>query len=98
MHFKYRLPLAIFATVVVALGHLHGEGDDDDEEDEFAGLGFFSRSPQTLKVGVNLTQGPKVQFGNLGNMPTILPTPVAGAVRVYNDGTVQLDAPTPYVA
>lgn len=98
MPLKYRLPLAIFATVTVAVSSLHAQADDD-EEDEFSSLGFYSRSPQTLTVGMTLKQAPKVQFGGLGNVPSPLLAPAAGAVgRTYMDGVVNYDAPRTYVA
>ena len=98
MHLKFRLPLAIFATVVIVVSNLLAQADDDDE-DEFSTMGFFSRSPETLKVGLTLSQAPKVQFGNLGSVPSLLPQPGAGVVgRLYMDGTVNYDAPRPYVA
>ena len=98
MQFKYRLPFALFATVAVAVCHLQAQADDE-EEDEFSSMGFYSQAPQALSVHLKLSQGPKVKFGDLGNMPVILALPASGVIgRTYMDGSVNVDAPRPYVA
>lgn len=98
MQLKYRLPFVILATAAVAMSSLRAQDDDDDEE-EFGSFGFYARSPQAIKVNLNLTQAPQVQFGNLGNVPVTFDHTSPGVTtRVYMDGTVGDDALRPYNA
>lgn len=87
MQLKYRLPLALLATAALAFTSLRAQ-EDDDEEEEFGSFGFLAGSPQSTSVSLKMTQGPKVQFGNLGNISVNLAqTPN----KAYMDGTVNKD-------
>lgn len=91
MQLKYRLPLVIVSALALSVLSLHAQEDDDDEE-EFGGFGFFSGSSQSMTTSLKLTQGPKVNFSNLGDVPFNL---VAAANKQYMDGVVNADGRRP---
>lgn len=95
MQFKFRLPLAILATVFVSVSSVHAQDDDEDEE-EFGTMGFYSRSPSSVSMALKMTDGPKVSFGNLGTISRSIDfSNGANVGRVYDDGKVNADALRP---
>ena len=85
MQLKYRLPLAILAAAAFVFCRVHAQDDDDDEE-EFGSFGIYSHAPQAITLNLKMTQGARVNFGNLGNV--VMPV-TRGS---YMDGTVTVDA------
>ncbi len=98
MNFLYRLVFAILASAAIAHSSYADDDDDDDDEDEVNPYGFYRRVPDNVEVSAHFNNGPKVKFGNVGDVPvpgTFLATSTsAGAIgRTYMNGSVGLDTP-----
>ena len=88
MQLSSRLPLVIFSSLALSVAVMHAQDDDEDDEQ----FGIFSRSKQSLSVGLKLTQGPHVQFGSLGNVSRPIERTDNGIVRrEYSNGKVFKD-------
>jgi len=80
--------LAAGLTVLTAL--LHAQSDDDDDEMDFYPL---VPSGNHIRFGLRYIGGPKVSFGQLGNVPSNILVGDTTTIlnRTYNDGYVNIN-------
>ncbi|MDD2764116.1 MAG: hypothetical protein PHE83_09115 [Opitutaceae bacterium] len=83
--------LAAGLTVMTAL--LHAQSDDDDDEMDNYPL---VPSGNHIRFGLRYIGGPKVSFGELGNIPrnVLVGDTATVMARTYNDGYVNIDTRT----
>lgn len=88
-----RIAVFLAAGLAVLTGALRAQSSDDDDE-----MDYFPLVPSgnSLRFGLRYVGGPKITFGHLGVVPTILDVGDATTVasRTYNDGIVGTDART----
>lgn len=88
-----RIAVFLAAGLAVLTGVLRAQSSDDDDE-----MDYFPLVPSgnSLRFGLRYVGGPKVSFGNLGNVSSTLNVGDAATVasRTYNDGTVGTDTRT----
>ena len=86
-----RIAVFLAASLAVLAGVLHAQSDDDEDEMEYFPL---TPSGNLLRFGLRYIGGPKVSFGRLGNVPSIVDAgdTTSTMTRNYNDGYVDPDA------
>lgn len=86
-----RIAVFLVASLAVLTGVLHAQSDDDEDEMEYFPL---TPSGNLLRFSLRYIGGPKVSFGRLGNVPTIVDSgdTTSTMPRNYNDGYVNPDA------
>jgi hypothetical protein len=86
-----RIAVSLAASLAVLAGVLHAQSDDDEDE-----MDYFPLTPSAnqLRFSLRYIGGPKVSFGKLGNVPSIVNAgdTTSTVSRNYNDGYVDPDA------
>lgn len=90
---KFRLILSLLATSAVVYTANAQSSDDDDEY--FTDLGYYANAKNKLNFGFRMAKGAKVNFGNLGTIPSIRSIAAlseGSTTRAYDNGAVVQDA------
>jgi len=80
----------VLAAAALAVGMAQAQSDDEDEMDYYP----LVPTGNQMHFGLRVIGGPKIKFGNLGNVPSnVFPGDTETIEnRGYNDGTVSLDS------